>query len=808
MSSGPEPTVRPPSFRSFQGRALGARRRLRFAMRRLEQVSLFPAWLALGTLFACSSTSGSNTTPMDASAEHMHPVEAGTDAADAEAGAPTACVMSPVPSPFPMGACNAPEPKTPDSFDQALGFVGLTRCSLNITSSWASNCFMNANDSRRMPDFSALLSYPLRLPSYGKETAAWIDSAMSGPMPVSHAIALAAERRGTPVTQCASASYYSTSPSDATPLASVLQDVADLYGDKTFDLAKTQAAVKPVPRELQVALVPVLWALAYGSYDVRKALAGAQTPLQDLPYWIRAEGTFDVTKLGALDAVDTGLIATAATQIATAVESGKLARFAGTSLSSPVEIPTAMGAVVIHGSGDDVYMPGSMADGAALLLDLGGNDTYKVAAGGSTLATQASVAIDLAGKDDYGYVVVHAAGDGVGHRLPSDRMGRSSYGYTLSTVGRQGAGTFGIGLLFDLGTDDDTYQSLADSQGSGILGVGVLYDEGGNDSYDAEALSQGAAGWGIGVLLDGGGTDHYVTYYEGQGFGFTKGVGVLADASGNDVYYADPGDPSLGGDPLYPSAQLPGPPSTTLTGNTSLTQGAGYGLRPDNPSGVQFAGGLGILRDLAGDDTYTCSVFGQATAFAMGTGMLLEGGGDDTYEGLWYVQGSAAHTGLTFFDDVAGNDKYNPTFPIQATSIGVGHDCSASVHYDEGGDDAYKGPGLSMGSGNDNGVGVMVVTGGTDAFSAAAINTLGAAMCTDLLSTDPSRVNVPTVGVFVKANGSGDYTVGGVEANAYPNGRWSYTPETTPDGGPDGSPTVSAEKSVGIDRPDGGASLP
>ena len=762
---------------------------------------------ALGVLAGCSSAS-SPVTGTDASVDHhmVLPVDAGMDV-QGDAGAATACVVSPVPTPFPMGSCEVPEPAAKDSFDQALGDVGLSRCSLHITSSWASNCFMDASDARRMPDFSALLAYPLRLPSYGKETAAWIDAAMSGSLPVAHAIALAAERRGTPVTQCAPASYYATDPSDETPLATILSDVAMLYSDKTFNLAATQKSVKAVPVALQKALVPILWALAYGYYDVGKALAGSAGSLQDLPYWIRGEGTFDATTLPALDAVDTGLMATAATQIATAVEFGNLVRFVGTNLA-PVEIPTAIGALVIHGSGDDTYLPGSLADGACLLLDLGGNDTYKVAAGGTTAKTRASVAIDLGGKDDYGYVEVPATGDGVGHRLPSDSMGRSSYDYTLSTIPRQGGGSFGIGLLFDLGNDDDTYRSLADSQGSGVLGVGVLYDQGGNDSYDAEALSQGAAGWGIGLLLDGGGTDNYVTYYQGQGFGFTKGVGALVDVSGNDTYYADPGDPSLGGDPLYPSAQLPGPPTSALTGNTSLTQGAGYGLRPDNPSGVEFAGGLGILRDLAGNDSYTCSVFGQATAFAMGTGMLLEGGGDDVYEGLWYVQGSAAHTGLTYFEDAEGNDKYNPKFPIQATSIGVGHDCSASVHYDEGGDDAYKGPGLSMGSGNDNGVGIMVVNGGTDSFDVAGINAIGAAMCTDLVDLDPARVLVPTIGVFVKASGTGSYSVGGVEAGAYPKGRWSYTPETTLDGGPDGGPTISAEKSIGIDRPDGSASLP
>jgi hypothetical protein len=754
-------------------------------------------------LLGCSSQSPNIQPKPDASTEAAPHVEAGRDARPDSAGDAGAavCVQSKTPTPFPMGSCDVPQPATPDAFDEALSLVMLTRCSIDMTTVWTENCFMDPTDKRQLSDFAALHAYPLRLPAYGAETAAWFDAAMSSDFPVSSAIAAAAERRGTPVTTCAPTSWYVVNPKDAAPLATALGTVASMYGDSTFDLATTQTAVKSVPLELQQALVPVLLALANGSSAVTTALkpitttAVMRTTFEALPYWIRGEATFDTTVLPALDAVDTGAIATAAVELATAVEAGKLARFAGTNLP-PVEIKTKIGAVVIHGSGDDTYLPGSMADGAALLLDLGGDDTYKVAAGATTSTTNISVAIDLAGKDTYGYVIVPAPGDGVGHRLPSDGSGRSTYGFTNSTTQRQGGGTLGVGLLFDYGTDDDTYQSLADSQGSGILGVGVLYDQGGNDNYDAEALSQGAAGWGIGLLLDGAGSDTYTTYYEAQGFGFTQGVGALVDSSGDDVYYADPGLASLGGDSIYANAQLP-------AANTSLTQGAGYGLRPDNPSGVQFAGGMGILRDLSGNDSYTTSVFGQATSFAMGIGILLEGGGDDTYEGLWYVQGSAAHTGLTYFNDAAGNDMYNPTFPIQSTSIGVGHDCSASVHYDEGGDDAYIGPGLGFGTGNDNGVGVMVVNGGTDTFTAAATNTLGAAVCGDpQCSGNPSPI--PTLGVFVKAGGTGSYTVGGVAMTSYPGSHWSYAPQT-PDGG---TASSVGEYSVGMDKPDGGATLP
>ena len=207
-----------------------------------------------------------------------------------------------------------------------------------------------------------------------------------------------------------------------------------------------------------------------------------------------------------------------------------------------------------------------------------------------------------------------------------------------------------------------------------------------------------------------------------------------------------------------------------------------------------------MLRDAHGKDTYTTSVFGQACSFAMGIGMVLEGDGDDTYEGLWYVQGAAAHTGIAYFDDKAGNDKYDPTFPIASTSIGVGHDYSSVLHYDEGGDDAYIGPNLSLGSGYDNGIGMMLVVGGNDMFTSGSVLSLGAAAAPDFVND--VRGALQTLGVFVKAQGTGIYQVGGIDAGTYPGSMWSYTPQNNADAGTD------AELSIGLDRPNGSASWP
>jgi hypothetical protein len=744
----------------------------------------------LAAMYACSSGSNHGKSTADAGDD------AGVDAPDdVNVGPMPACVKSPTPAPFPSGACNAPKPPQPDAVDEALARAGTDRCGLSMA--WVGKCFMPATNPERMPDFTALQTDPLRLPAYGAETAAWFDTAIAGPTPVASAIGAAAARRGTPVTACADPAWSVVQGADAAPLASVLGEIAASVNDTNFDPQAAMDAVSGVPLDLQQALVPIVRAIGYGYADVLAARQPASAQLKALaetPAVIIGDPVFDATTAPFTwwDKVDVGKMALVASRIATAVETASLSRFAGRNVPT-VEIGTDFGNVVLHGSGVDTYLPKSMADGAALVLDTGGDDIYRVPMGAATLAHGVSVSIDLGGKDLYSYVEKPYSGDDAGHRLPSD--GAPRYGATQSRTPREGAGVLGVGLLFDYGGDDDTYRSLAVSQGLGVLGVGVLYDDGGNESYACETLCQGAAGWGIGLLLDRAGTDSYLSYNEAQGFGFTHGVGVLVDEAGNDTYYADPGDPTLGGDSIYPNAQLPGPPPA-LTGNTSFVQGAGYGWRPDVPfAGHPSPGGMGILRDAAGNDKYTVSVFGQATAFGMGIGMLLEGGGDDTYEGLWYVQGSAAHTGVTYFGEAAGNDKYNPTFPIAATSIGVGHDCSTSVHYDQGGDDAYRAPGLSLGAGNALGIGILVNAGGNDSFVAGGEPTLGGA------SWDYYPNESTTLGVFVKAGGPSSYMVGGVTpgpGGASPGGSWGYDSHT--DGG--------AEIGVGADRPAGAASLP
>jgi hypothetical protein len=733
--------------------------------------------------------------------------DAGPDVApDTNVGPPAACIVPPTAAAFPGGPCYAPQPQTPDSFDEALAAVGLNRCTVTQNPNDMPNNIMDVTDPRQLADYKPLLQYPLRLPDYGTETATWLDTAMSGQTPVASALAAAAVRLGKSPSMCPDPSWFIVDGTDPSPLTTALGNMANAYS-ASFDPVGTATALAELPLPLQQALAVIVNALSAAGQTIqtaRGASMGFIPYFLQAPNWIRglAAYTWTTNLENAWNGIDVGAMAQAALWVATAVEAVQLPRFAGL-MFDPITISTALGNIVIHGAGNDDYEPKNGYDNALFLLDTGGDDTYNVPVAATTQPNLSgetvsflSIAVDLGGMDTYGYVPVPEASDNVGHRLPSDvANGRDIDGISTSQTLRQGAGLLGVGMMWDYGTDNDVYRSLVMSQGVGVFGVGVLYDQGGDDNYAAESLVQGGAGWGIGLLLDGAGDDKYLAYNSAMGFGFTQGVGALVDEAGNDTYYCDPGDPAVGGDPLYPNAQLPG------VGNTSMCQGAGEGHRPDTPDpGFQFAGGMGILRDAQGTDAYTTSVFGQASAFAMGIGMLLEGGGNDTYNGLWYVQGSAAHTSIAYFNDQAGNDIYNINFPIRATSIGVGHDYSAVLHYDQGGDDQYHGPGLGLGCGNDNGVGLMLVVGGTDTFLADAPNTLGAAQNGDFVGTD--RAPLQTLGVFVKAVGTGTYTVGGIDAGAYAGGSWSYAPENALDGGGD------AEKSIGIDRPSGSASWP
>ncbi len=319
---------------------------------------------------------------------------------------------------------------------------------------------------------------------------------------------------------------------------------------------------------------------------------------------------------------------------------------------------TEYGLVIIGGPGKTTYRKRF-----AVIIDLGGDDVYQVAAGGADTTVQFAVAIDLAGDDLY--------------------SSKRNFAF--------GSGGLGVGILIDAG-GNDIYNSENFALGSGAYGTGILFDLAGDDLYSGDVGSQGAGFMGYGILRDFSGHDRYSARLYSQGFGYVGGFGLLADISGNDTYTAQ----GAYVDKLrYADHHL------------SLSQGFGYGNRPD------WSGGIGLLLDKSGNDHYISDIFGQGASYWFAFGGLWDGGGNDVYVGYQYSQGSATHLCAAMLLDIGGNDSY----VSHGVSQGCGHDYAVGYLLDLGdGNDNYVIWDLSQGAGNANGVGIFIDEGGDDAY--------------------------------------------------------------------------------------------
>ena len=340
---------------------------------------------------------------------------------------------------------------------------------------------------------------------------------------------------------------------------------------------------------------------------------------------------------------------------------------------------TPWGGVVIAGRKNHRHL----CDGDCLLIvDLGGDDQYAGdAAAAVAPGCPVAAVLDLAGDDVY-----RAAGNG------------------------QGAGLGGVGLLFDL-AGDDLYEAGDGAQGFGLLGYGLLWDAGGRDRFRAAGGAQGAAVFGGGLLVSasrsgGDDADEYRLLGEGQGFGGPGACGALVDLAGDDRYFAEP-DPD----------RAPGRADYHSGGRVAASnaQGAGVGRRGDQSDGQVWAGGVGALVDLAGNDEYAAGNFAQGMGYWYGTGMLLDGAGDDVYRSVYFSQASGAHFSLALLWDAAGDDRHLLQQEA-AAGLGYGWDFAVSVLVEGGGDDVYAAHSTVLGTAELSSVALFLELGGDDAY--------------------------------------------------------------------------------------------
>lgn len=588
------------------------------------------------------------------------------------------------------------------------------------------------------------------------------------------------------------------------PLATAVAALITEAGG-TPDVPALRAAAASVPMDLQLAVATVVEAIERADFARKEALGASAGQLTNLyeygPAFVvqRADGrglnpATPGTQRLFNEQFQYGAMYGGAADLLDAISVADLPRFAIATTTTVATAPatllfsadTPLGRIAIGDGESGIYDPANMGfDGAwALLVDLGGADDYRVPVGGNiSAANSVSVVIDLLGDDRYAYVEVPHPLDGT--RLPSDEGGRYTPRATpdmdngpisLSQTPRQGGGRMGTAISVDLGGGKDRYRSLRMSQGAGIFGTGVLIDDGGDDLYEAEAMAQGAGSFGIGLLLDGGGNDEHHAYTMAQGFGFARGAGLAYDVAGDDQWLMDPGDPMFGGDPLYFNGQRPG------RANTTLGQGWGFGRRADATDRAFMSGGLGILIDRTGGDTYRGSIFTQGGGFWFGTGILADEHGDDSYDGLWYAMGAGAHYSLGFLLEGEGNDHYGGELPKINVTIGGGHDYSAAFLIDESGDDVYQGSRITVGCGNSNGMGFFADNDGNDTYSAEATFSFGSAglVGSDVDFEGSARRRVNVVGVFLDAKGHDTYARMGMSIAGFEDDQsWTQTVNTS-----------------------------
>ncbi|MBN2082048.1 hypothetical protein JW859_07555 [bacterium] len=382
-------------------------------------------------------------------------------------------------------------------------------------------------------------------------------------------------------------------------------------------------------------------------------------------------------------------------------------------------------------------------NGFAILIDLGGDDTYTCTAGATASGQNGvSVCLDLAGDDTY--MSMDDPLDGLRGNANNDNT--SQYG----------AGRFGVGILVDFDGSEE-YTASRMSQGFAMHGVGALVDYGdGSDSYEMDSFGQGSAIGGIGLLYDDGGSaNDYTIWRQGQGYGGVMGVGMLIqDGTGNDLFYAEPA--AAVDRPEFASSLFPSFADTMAQGAASGIRWSETTVNPETGNRFVAAGGYGLLYDGGGDDQYYCGIYGQGVGFFHGHGVLIDAAGSDYYDGYAYSQGAAVACGLAMLWDVEGDD-YHENKALGA--FGGANNWATAWMVDRGGNDIYNASSLALGTGYSNGYGLFIEINGNDTYTPlyadATVENLGRAMLDSEQRTDQR-----CLGLFVDARGADTYSPG------------------------------------------------
>lgn len=389
-----------------------------------------------------------------------------------------------------------------------------------------------------------------------------------------------------------------------------------------------------------------------------------------------------------------------------------------------IAIQTSRGWIVCTGPGRDTIT--QTHSPLLAVIDAGGDDVYL----GRTASTMVprqyfSIVIDRSGNDTY-----LADGD------------------TAAIC----AGVLGVAALIDI-DGNDRYVAGTMSIAASFHGIAILQDRGGNDTYELQGqYGQGASTAGIAVLDDQRGNDTYICAAEGQAYAQALGASLLIDREGNDSYLA----------------RLDGAPSEMYLGQTvSRAQGAAFGRRADLGDGHSLAGGVALLLDVRGNDTYTAGAWSQGCGYWWAMGMLEDWEGNDEYTNGKYSLGAGAHFAIGVQVDLFGNDAYNVgNSDVVNQYQGHARDGSIGVSIDGAGDDHYLLRTHCGGSGDLNSIGWLWDRSGNDVYECDYTLLSPANGWTDTPPLGTTTRNQPfgtfrdelrCVGIFIDGSGTNDY---------------------------------------------------
>ncbi len=542
----------------------------------------------------------------------------------------------------------------------------------------------------------------------------------STPTPLSRAIVAAihdAKRATRLVTFGKEANWPRVEEDLATAVAPLPKDVSEALGRLVVDLTDAERWVdlawRRVPLETRVAIEKRL-----GEVGIEETDALDYAPEFDDAARAWDEQSLWYAGLKVVEALDVAREALAK-PVAEAKET--LAKFR-------LDIRTPYGRVLVLGTGDDDVDVGT--EGAWLVVDLGGNDRIRGGVGASSATLPVAACLDLSGDD------VYEGGDRA-----------------------QGAGCVGVGVLLDVQGKDRYSMTGTLGQGAGLFGLGVLADLAGDDTYVCPYSGQGCGFFGIGMCLDAAGDDSYTLDSDGQGFGGVAGVGVLADRSGDDRYEAVV-DPAVTKRPSY---------HTENKVTVSNAQGCGMGRRGDGADGHSWAGGIGCLLDVEGNDAYTAANWCQGCGYWFGTGLLWDGAGDDRFLANGWASGSGAHFSVGCLVDESGDDLHRVA---QNWGLGYGHDFTVGICVDLAGNDVYEAGEAGIGWSINRSVAILVDGGGDDVYRYAKPALIPGTAVFDARFLDRSGASLywtesTSVGLFVDVGGKDAYPAGRTNDSAW-----------------------------------------